>query len=265
MKEKVKDRPGKNPAENQAADMPSQPSLTSLPVYGRNRLPEPGSDLTGGALFLVDKPSGWSSFDVVKFLRARIGIRKTGHAGTLDPLATGLLILCTGKATKSISLIQDLPKRYLAQVRLGASTPSQDAATPPDAHAPFSHVTADQVRTVIREQFSGKIRQVPPMYSALWKDGRRLYSYARKGQVVERDSREIEIHDIRLLSFHEDRMELDVLCSKGTYVRTLAHDMGMALGTLAHLDGLRRSAIGPYHADEAARIEQIRSFYSPEA
>jgi tRNA pseudouridine55 synthase len=266
MKEKVKTPPETNaPAGKQATDMPAQLSLASLPVYDRSRLPARGTDLSGGALFLVDKPTGWSSFDVVKFLRARIGVRKTGHAGTLDPLATGLLVICAGRATKSISKIQDLPKRYLAEVCLGASTPSQDIATQPDGHAPCAHVTEDQVRTVLRQQFSGKIRQVPPMYSALWKDGKRLYTYARKGVEVERDPRDVEIHEIRLVSFQGDRLELDVLCSKGTYVRTLAHDLGKALGTLAHLTALRRTAIGPYHAVEAAQIDQIRSYYENKA
>lgn len=250
-----------NPAGNPASSMPSPPSLSSLPVYDRNTLPEPGSDLSGGAVFLLDKPSGWSSFDVVKFLRVRIKTRKTGHAGTLDPLATGLLVICAGRATKCISQIQELPKRYHARVSLGASTPSQDSATPPDAHAPVPELTRDQVREVLKNRFSGTIRQIPPMYSALWKDGKRLYTYARKGEVVDREPREVVIHDIKLPVFHGDWFELDILCSKGTYVRTLAHDLGRALGTLAHLTGLRRTAIGPYHADEAAEIEQIRNYY----
>lgn len=241
--------------------MPSGKSLTSLPVYDRSLLPAPGSDLTEGAIFLVDKPAGWSSFDVVKFLRNRIRNRKTGHAGTLDPLATGLLIICTGRATKLISQIQELPKRYHAQVQLGASTPSQDSTTEPDAQAPVSHITENLVREKLKEQFSGRIWQLPPMYSALWKDGKRLYTYARKGMEVERTPREVVVHDIRLVSFQEGRMELDVLCSKGTYVRTLAHDLGIALGSLAHLTGLRRTAIGPYHADDAVQIDQVRSFY----
>lgn len=241
--------------------MPSPPSLTSLPVYNRNMLPEPGTDLSDGAVFLLDKPRGWSSFDVVKFLRIRIKTRKTGHAGTLDPLATGLLILCSGKATKCISQIQELPKRYHACVSLGASTPSQDSATEPDDRAPVPNLSGDMVRKVLTEQFRGIIRQIPPMYSALWKDGQRLYTYARKGEVVDREPREVEIHDIQLLSIEHDRLELDILCSKGTYVRTLAHDLGKALGTLAHLTDLRRTAIGPYHADDAAEIEQIRNYY----
>ena len=240
-------------------------SLTDLPVYDSNRLPVPDADHSSGALFLVDKPSGWSSFDVVKFLRSRIKIRKTGHAGTLDPLATGLLVICAGKATKVISRIQELPKRYLAEVRLGASTPSQDAATEPNAFAPTEHVLQQDVEKILADRFTGKISQIPPMYSALWKDGKRLYTLARKGEVVEREPREVEVFDIRLVSFDANQLILDITCSKGTYVRTLAYDLGVALGSLASLSNLRRTAIGPYHADEALEVEQIRSLYDQKA
>ncbi len=240
-------------------------SISGFPVYDKTRIPDHGTDYTTGAVFLIDKPSGWSSFDVVKFLRARIKMRKTGHAGTLDPLATGLLIICAGKATKSISVIQDCPKRYLAEVRLGSSTPSQDVATKPDAHAPAGHIKKEDVEAILDERFTGKIKQVPPMYSALWKDGKRLYTYARKGKVVQRESREIEVFENRLVSFSSQLLELDILCSKGTYVRTLAHDLGLALGTLAHLSALRRTAIGPYKAEQALNIEQIRNYFDQKA
>ncbi len=240
-------------------------SLSSLPVYDRNRMPGPDADHSAGAIFLVDKPIGWSSFDVVKFLRSRINTRKTGHAGTLDPLATGLLVICSGKATKLISQLQELPKRYLAEVKLGVSTPSQDAATEPDAHALTGHIRQADAERIIKNQFTGRIQQIPPMYSALWKDGKRLYTLARKGEVVHREPREIEIHEIKLISFDAEQLVLDILCSKGTYVRTLAHDLGKALGSLASLSGLRRTAIGPYQADEAMDIEQIRAFYGQKA
>jgi len=240
-------------------------SLTSLPVYDRNRLPSPDTDHASGSLFLIDKPAGWSSFDVVKFLRYRIKIRKTGHAGTLDPLATGLLVICAGKATKAISRIQEFPKRYCAQVRLGISTPSQDAATEPDAFAPTDHIKKRDVENMLARRFTGKINQIPPMYSALHKDGRRLYKLARQGEVVVREPRQIEVFDIELVSFDNDHLVLDILCSKGTYVRTLAHDLGIALGSLASLSNLRRTAIGPYDADDAITIEQIRSIYDQEA
>ncbi|MFO8028814.1 MAG: tRNA pseudouridine(55) synthase TruB [Cyclonatronaceae bacterium] len=240
-------------------------SLSSVPVFDRNRLPEPGAEYSTGALFLLDKPAGWTSFDAVKFLRGRIRTKKTGHAGTLDPLATGLLILCAGKATKLVSQIQELPKRYLAEVKLGASTPSQDAATPPEEHAPYDHVDLSQVETLLARQFTGPISQVPPMYSALWKDGKRLYTLARKGQVVDREPRTVEVYDSRVVRFDDDRFILDLLCSKGTYVRTLAHDLGLALDTRAHLSSLRRTAIGPYLVDDAADVERIRSLYEEKA
>ncbi len=236
-------------------------SLTSLPIFDRNRMPVPDTDHSSGSLFLIDKPTGWSSFDVVKFLRSRIKIRKTGHAGTLDPLATGLLVICSGKATKVISRIQELPKRYRAEVRLGASTPSQDAATLPDAFAPTEHIRKSDVENILAGRFTGKINQIPPMYSALQKDGRRLYKLARKGEVVEREPRETEVFDIKLVSFDNDHLVLDILCSKGTYVRTLAHDLGIALGSLASLLNLRRTSIGHYHVDEAMKVDQIRTIF----
>ncbi len=237
-------------------------SISQLPVFSREQLPIAGTDLSFGAVFLMDKPSGWSSFDVVKFLRNRIRTRKTGHAGTLDPLATGLLVLCAGKATKSISEIQEYPKRYRAIVEFGTSTPSQDAATEPDAHSPFDHISRDAVEQLVSEKFTGTILQVPPMYSALWKDGKRLYTYARKGEEVEREPREAVIHELKICDFGDGKMEIDVLCGKGTYIRTLAHDLGLELGSRAHLSGLRRTEIGHFHVDQALTVEQIRELYA---
>lgn len=238
--------------------MTSAAVLPSFPVYNRTCLPLPDEDLNKGAVFLVDKPSEWSSFDVVKFLRNRIRVRKTGHAGTLDPLATGLLILCAGKATKSITTFQDYAKRYRATITFGNSTPSHDAATKPDGQAPVDHLNEARIQRVLENQFQGRISQIPPMYSALWKDGKRLYKYARKGKVVEREPREIEIYETSILKFHYNNLDLDVLCSKGTYIRQLAHDLGLALGTLAYLSDLRRTAIGIFKVEDAMTIDQIR-------
>lgn len=239
--------------------MTSDSGLPVFPVYNHRRLPDPDDNLDDGAVFLADKPSGWSSFDVVKFLRNRIRTRKIGHAGTLDPLATGLLILCTGKATKSISIFQDYAKRYKASVVFGMSTPSHDAATEPDGHAPAGHLDEEKIRHVLENRFQGKITQIPPMYSALWKDGKRLYTYARKGKVVEREPRDIEIFETRILRFEGMKLELEVLCSKGTYIRKLAYDLGLELDTLAHLSKLRRTQIGQFNVDDAMTIDQIRS------
>ncbi|MDI6400910.1 tRNA pseudouridine(55) synthase TruB [Balneolaceae bacterium ANBcel3] len=235
--------------------------LSSYSVFDTNHVPDETTDFAAGALFLVDKPSGWSSFDIVKFIRNRIRTKKTGHAGTLDPLATGLLILCCGKATKSISLIQDYPKRYIAEATLGASTPSQDAATKPDETSDYEHVDEKGIEAAIKAHFTGEILQIPPMYSALWKDGKRLYTYARKGETVERAPRTVSVHSCTLTSFERPAFKLDILCSKGTYVRTLIHDLGTSVGSLAYMSALRRTEIGPYGVDTAITIEQIRNGY----
>ena len=186
--------------------------------------------------------------------------KKTGHAGTLDPLATGLLVLCTGKATKSIQELQDYRKRYHAFVSFGSSTPSQDAATEPDAYMPAGHVNKEDIEKIISERFYGEICQTPPMYSALRKDGKRLYTIARKGIVVPREERKVQIYENRLLSYANDVAELDIQCSKGTYIRTLAHDLAIALGTLGHLTGLRRTETGPFHVDDALELDSLRDF-----
>ncbi len=238
------------------------PLLSDIPLYDKDQPPEPGKDHTQGGLFLVDKPAGWSSFDVVKFLRGRIGTRKTGHAGTLDPQATGLLVLCAGRATKSISGIQEMPKCYHAVVQFGASTPSQDGTTAPDEQALFEHITRNMIEEMIRLRFTGTIRQIPPMYSALWKGGKRLYSYARKGQVVERKPREVTIHEVQILSYEQGVLEMVVRVSKGTYIRTFAHDLGIALESRAYLHDLRRTEIGPYDVANAMTIEQLRQVFS---
>lgn len=237
---------------------PSPLPVSDFPVYGRNHPPAANADYSQGALFLLDKPEGWSSFDVVKFLRSRLKCKKTGHAGTLDPLATGLLVLCTGRATKSIQELQEYRKRYHAFVSFGSSTPSQDAATEPDAHMPAGHVKKADIEKTISERFLGEILQTPPMYSALHKDGKRLYTIARKGMVVAREKRKVHIYENRVLSYENQVAELDIQCSKGTYIRTLAHDLATALGTRGHLSGLRRTETGPFHVNDALQLEPLR-------
>lgn len=233
-----------------------------FPVFDHRNPPVPLSDYSPGALFLINKPLGWTSFDVVKFLKYRLNVKKIGHAGTLDPLATGLLILCSGKATKSVSILQEFPKRYRARVYLGASTPSQDSATPFDAEASIEHIEPSFLEDLLNRKFTGPIEQIPPMYSALWKDGKRLYTYARKGEVVDRSPRKIFIYEIKLLNFEKPHTELEILCSKGTYIRTLAHDLGIASGSFAHLAGLKRTEIGKFHSDDALSIEQLKDIFS---
>lgn len=231
--------------------------LHSLPVYSLPEPPSPGDDFAAGAAFLVDKPKGWTSFDLVRFVRNRIGIRKVGHAGTLDPMATGLVVICCGKGTKTISEIQDAPKSYEGEITLGASTPSYDAETEVDATAPCDHITKEQVLQALEEHFSGPIDQVPPMYSAIKKDGQRLYKLARKGKEVEREPRRVTIHAARIISFELPRVRLYIKCSKGTYIRSIADDLGKTLGSLGHLSALRRTAIGHFQVEDALTTDDL--------
>ncbi|MDZ7806986.1 MAG: tRNA pseudouridine(55) synthase TruB [Gracilimonas sp.] len=225
--------------------------LESIPVFGKHNLPDKDTDLIDGAIFLIDKPLEWSSFDVVKFLRKRIRVKKTGHAGTLDPLATGLLILCCGKATKSISMIQDLPKTYLAEITFGKSTTTYDSEGEVDEEAGSEHITRDLILGKLESEFKGTVNQVPPMYSALKYGGKKLYELARKGETVERAPRQVTFHEFDILGFESSKLTLKVICSKGTYIRSLAKDLGEALDSKAYLSKLERTAIGHYLVDDA--------------
>lgn len=235
--------------------------LEQLPVFSATNFPDPSFDYASGAAFLVDKPKGWSSFDVVKLLRKCINLRKTGHAGTLDPMATGLLIVCCGKGTKSISQIQDQPKEYIGEVTFGASTSSHDAETAVEATAPYQHITRPMVEEVLDRQFSGQIIQVPPMYSALKHNGTPLYKLARKGVEVKRKPRQVIIYNHEVLEFDNPRLKLRIACSKGTYIRTIAYDLGRALKSLAHLSGLKRTAIGGFKSEDALTVEQLETAF----
>lgn len=235
--------------------------LDELPVYSRSNLPDPDYNYASGAVFLVDKPREWSSFDVVKHLRKCVDLRKVGHAGTLDPMATGLLVLCCGKATKTISEIQERPKEYVGEVTFGAATPSHDAETEVEETASYDHITEEQVEKVLENKFSGLITQVPPMYSALKHKGTPLYKLARKGKKVKRKPRQVNIYESRILGFDSPRLELYVKCSKGTYIRSLAYDLGKAVGSLAHLTMLNRTAIGSFNIEEALAIEDLDSIF----
>ena len=211
----------------------------------------------------MDKPLGWTSFDVVKRIRGklhhRLGIKKlkVGHAGTLDPLATGVLIVCTGKMTKQIDELQAHVKEYVAEIMLGATTPSFDLETPIDATYPTEHITREQVEQVLRQQFVGSIKQVPPSYSACKVDGHRAYKMARKGKEVELKAKELVIDEIELLSYSMPRIEIRVVCSKGTYIRALARDIGQALGSGAHLTALRRTRVGGVRVDDCLQVPDM--------
>ena len=213
-------------------------------------------------MLLVDKPLEWTSFDVVNKLRYALKRRlqvkkiKVGHAGTLDPLATGLLIICTGKATKRIDEYQGQPKEYTGTLKLGATTPSYDAETEPDATFPVDHLTALELRAAA-QRMTGFIEQVPPMFSAIKVDGQPLYKKARQGKVVERKSRTVEIMAFELTDIRLPEVDFRVRCSKGTYIRTLAHDLGAAVGSGAYLTALRRTAIGAFSVADAWEVDAL--------
>lgn len=213
-----------------------------------------------GEIICIDKPLTWTSFDAVKRVRGallrRMGIRKlkVGHAGTLDPLATGVMIICTGRATKRIDSLQHGVKEYVADLALGATTPSFDLETEIDATYPTEHITREAVEVALK-QFSGRIEQVPPSYSACKIDGRRAYDMARKGQEVNLKPKILVIDEIELLDFNPKAIRIRVVCSKGTYIRALARDIGVALGSGAHLTGLRRTRVGDITLDRCLSVE----------
>jgi len=206
-------------------------------------------DFIGGEIIAVDKPLGWTSFDAVKRLRGallrKLGLKKmkVGHAGTLDPLATGVMVICTGRATKRIDELQAGVKEYEATLALGATTPSLDLETEVDATYPTGHITEELVRDVLA-RFVGAIEQVPPAYSACKVDGKRAYDLARKGREVELKAKTLVIDSIELLEYSPAQIRIRTVCSKGTYIRALARDIGTALGSGAHLTALRRTRVG---------------------
>ncbi len=232
--------------------------LKEIPVLDRNHpLPET-LDAQQPAVLLFDKPSGWSSFKAVKAVRKRLSVKKAGHAGTLDPLATGLLIICLNRATKSVSQIQSLPKTYRAKIRFGASTPSYDAGTEADETAPCEHITLHAIKEELQKSFLGEIEQTPPMYSALKHEGQRLYKLARKGKTVERKPRRVTVFETRIIAFDQPDLEVDVTCSKGTYIRSIAHDLGIRLGSRAYLRSLRRTKIGMFDVKDALSANDLQ-------
>ena len=217
-------------------------------------------DFNKGEILYFNKPLHWTSFDVVNRVR-RVLCRelkqkklKVGHAGTLDPLATGVMILCTGKATKRIEELQYGIKEYVATLALGATTPSFDLEHPVDATYPTEHITRELVDEKIA-QFKGEIWQVPPVYSAVKVDGKRAFDYARQGEEVQLKAKLLVIDEIEVLDFHEQSLTIRVVCSKGTYIRALARDIGEALGSGAHLTALERTRIGDITLAQCMDIE----------
>ncbi|MBE6317922.1 MAG: tRNA pseudouridine(55) synthase TruB [Bacteroidales bacterium] len=214
-----------------------------------------------GEILYLDKPLHWSSFDAVKRVRGimarRLKIKKikVGHAGTLDPLATGVMIVCTGKATKRIDELQAHTKEYVATIALGATTPSFDLETEIDATYPTEHITREMVETVLKK-FTGRIEQVPPAFSACKIDGKRAYKMARKGKEVELKAKVLVIDEIELLEYSQQSIVVRVVCSKGTYIRALARDIGEALNSGGHLTALRRTRVGDVKVEDCLSVDQ---------
>lgn len=215
-----------------------------------------------GELLYIDKPLGWTSFDAVKRVRGALSRRlhmrkiKVGHAGTLDPLATGVIIVCTGRATKRIEELQAGTKEYVATIALGATTPSFDRETEIDATFPTDHITRPLVEEALA-RFRGRIEQVPPAYSACKVEGRRAYDYVRNGEDVELKPKVLVIDEIELLEFAPTEIKIRVVCSKGTYIRALARDIGLALRSGAHLAALRRTRVGSVSVDDCLSPPQV--------
>ena len=221
-------------------------------------------DYKNGQVLLIDKPLKWTSFQVVNKLRWEIRQRfnikkiKVGHAGTLDPLATGLLIICTGKKTKEINIYQGQIKEYTGTFTLGATTPSYDLETEVDNTFLTDHITEELLHETTK-QFIGEIQQKPPIFSAIKKDGKRLYELARKGETTEIKSRTVTISEFEITKINLPEVEFRVVCSKGTYIRSLAYDFGLALNSGAHLSALRRTKIGDFSVEKGVSIEDFIS------
>ena len=221
-----------------------------------------GEDYKNGQVLLIDKPLEWTSFQAVNKIRWHIRQRfdikkiKVGHAGTLDPLATGLLIICTGKQTKSINEYQGQVKEYTGTFTIGATTPSYDLESEINETFKTDHITDDLIHKTT-SQFIGAIQQRPPIFSALKKDGKRLYELARKGETVDIPTREITISEFEITNINGNNLDFRVVCSKGTYIRSLAFDFGKALNSGAHLSALRRTKIGDFSVEKAISIEKF--------
>jgi len=246
---------------------PSSPPLEGLreaALYLRpmNKLPAI-AELQQGGVLLIDKPYKWTSFYAISKVRKMIRA-KIGHAGTLDPLATGLLICCTGKFTKKISEYQQLPKEYTGIIHLGATTPTYDLESEPQDLKPFEHLTEEGIIAATK-QFTGVIQQVPPIHSAIKKDGKRAYELARKGEEVVLNARTITISEFEITKVSLPEVHFRVACSTGTYIRSLANDFGVALGCGGYLQELRRTKIGHFDVADGLTPQQWKAFWFPEA
>lgn len=213
-------------------------------------------NFTEGEVLLIDKPAHWTSFDVVKKIRNLIKIKKIGHAGTLDPLATGLLILCTGKKTKTINDFMGREKEYTGEIILGQTTPSADRETEPEITGDYKHITEQEILDTAAS-FIGDQQQVPPIFSALKVGGERLYKKARKGEDVKVEPREVHIDTMEITAINLPYVSFRIVCSKGTYIRSIARDFGEKLGCGGYLYNLRRTRIGDTRIEDAYDLEQF--------
>ena len=213
-------------------------------------------DFKTGEVLLIDKPHSWTSFKVVNKIRKAVNVRRVGHAGTLDPNATGLLILCTGKKTKEIYKYQDSNKTYSGIITLGLTSPSMDTETETKAHTLPEKLDEVQINNA-RDQFIGEIAQIPPMYSALKVDGQKLYKLARKGKTVKREPRRVTIYSFDILKIDLPDIHFEISCSKGTYIRVIANDFGEKIGCGGILSKLRRTKIGEYSVNNALEVDQF--------
>ncbi len=237
-----------------------KPVIESKNIVTKQNLPESVA-FKDGLVLLIDKPKEWTSFDVVNKLRFsikhKLGVKKikVGHAGTLDPMATGLLILCVGKYTKCIEELTGMDKCYTTTLKMGATTPSYDAESDEDAQFPVDHITQELLEEKIK-LFQGEIEQYPPMFSAIKIKGQKLYTLARKGITVERKARKLTINECKITRVDIPEVDLFIDCSKGTYIRTIGHDFGAAVDSGAYLTALRRTSIGEYSVDNSMTIEE---------
>lgn len=239
--------------------------VNTIPIIDPS-MPIDQVDWEAGAFLLIDKPFEWTSFDVVNKVRwqlkRHLGKKKfkVGHAGTLDPRATGLLILACGKATKAIETIVAKEKEYTGTIKLGGTTPTYDGEVPVDETFPIDHIT-DAMIEAAEAHFTGEQLQYPPMFSAIKKDGKKLYEIARKGKTVEVEPRPIEIKSLKFERTHKDEVHFRCICSKGTYIRSLAHDLGRYLKSGAYLSTLKRTAIGNYSLDDAWELPALVALF----
>ncbi len=214
-----------------------------------------------GAILVVDKPLTWTSFDVVAKMKGIVKFKKIGHAGTLDPLATGVLVLCFGRATKEVETIQSLYKKYTVTIKLGATTRSDDAETEEENHISAAHINSASIEEIL-SRFIGTVNQTPPAFSAVWIDGKRAYNEARKGKEVIIEPRPVRIDSIEIIAWNSPYLTLSVQCGKGTYVRSLARDIGNELQVGGYVSELRRTAVGEFTAEEAYSIQELTEKFS---